>query len=227
MSDELTTINFDGVQFTVRDGTFDGEMAREIFEDRYYTCDGWGIPAGGTVLDIGGNIGAFAAYAALKGAGEVHTFEPMPDTFALLVQNTARFPRIKAHQEAISVKSGPVRMSGFFAMSDGVINTGLPAISDDPGGVEVQAVSIHDVLASRDFWDVVKIDIEGYEFRLLEDLTDAEFEKIGMFTMEFHHPVEADTEARGRGLEALLKSKGYATDFNWAWGCQGRLRARR
>lgn len=224
---DLVTINFDGAEFTVRDGTFDGEMAREIFEDRYYTCDGWGIPAGGTVLDIGGNIGAFAVYAALKGAAEVHTYEPMPDTFALLEHNIGGFPQITPHQQAIAVTAGTVHMSGFFAMSDGIINTGLPAISDDPDGVEAEAVSIHDVLTQRPFWDVVKIDIEGYEYRLLEDLTDAEFEKIGMLTMEFHHPIAADTDARGRGLAAMLRSKGYETDYNWAWGCQGRLRARR
>jgi FkbM family methyltransferase len=208
----------------VRDGTFDAEMAREIFEDHYYTCEGWDIPPGATVLDIGGGIGAFAVFAALNGAAEVHTFEPIPESFDLLRLNTANLP-IVAEQAAVAVEPGTVHMSGFAPMPDGIINTGLPAISDV--GTEVPAVGIHDVLARRDRWHVVKLDIEGYEYQLLEALTADEFAKIDVLTMEFHHNDEAATHERGQNLGSYLERFGFRAEVDWAWGLQGRLRARR
>lgn len=219
------TVTFDDVELTVRDGTFDTEMAREIFEGRYYTCDGWDIPQGATVLDLGGGIGAFAVFAAVNGAAEVHTFEPIPESFDLLLRNTAPFPSIIAERAAVAVEPGTVHMSGFAPMPDGVINTGLPAISDH--GLEVPAVGIHDVLARRPRWDVVKVDIEGYEYELLEAFTDDEFAKVGFFTTEFHHDDPSTTRQRGETLAAHLTSKGFRCEVDWSWGQQGRLRARR
>jgi FkbM family methyltransferase len=221
----VETVTYDGVQLLTRPGTFDTEMAREIFGDRYYTCGGWDIPAGATVLDIGGGVGAFAAFAASGGAGEVHTFEPIPESFDLLAANVAAWPAVIAEQAAVAVEPGTVRMSGFEPMPDGVINTGLPAISSS--GTEVRAVGIHEVLARREHWDVVKLDIEGYEYELLAALTAAEFASIGFITMEFHHDDEATTHQRGLDLGVSLEAQGFTVEVAWAWGLQGRLRARR
>ena len=215
------------VEFTARVNTHDIEMIREIWGDRYYTCDGWDVPPGATVLDLGGGIGGFAVLAAVAGARRVYAFEPTPDTFDLLVANVEPWPgTIVAVEAAVTVEAGTVHMSGFGAMPDGTINTGLPAVADE--GIEVQAVSIHDVLARESTWDVVKVDIEGHEYPLFEAITTAEWDRIKMVTMEFHHDDEATCRARGRDLGVLLMRHGFnRVDVDWSWGCQGRLRARR
>ena len=216
----------DEVEFTARVNTHDIEMIREIWGDRYYTCDGWDVPHGATVLDLGGGIGGFAVFAAVAGARCVYTFEPTPDTFDLLAANVEPWPgTIIATEAAVTVEAGTVRMSGFEAMPDGAINTGLPAVSDE--GIEVRAVSIHDVLAREPLWDVLKVDIEGHEYPLFEAMTADEWDRIETVTMEFHHDDEATCRTRGRDLGVLLMQRGFnRVDVDWAWGCQGRLRAR-
>lgn len=221
-----TTVVFDLAELEVRPGTFDAEMAREIFVDRYYTCDGWEMAPGATVLDIGGGIGAFAVYAAAGGASVVHTFEPVADNWALLVRNCAPYPTITAHRAAVATHTGTVRMSPATPMPDGTLNTGRPAIAET--GVEVAAVDVHDVLALAPRWDVVKVDIEGYEYELLAALTPDEWAKVGTLTMEFHHDDERGARARGLDLAATIGAAGFPTvEVSYSWGEQGRLRARR
>lgn len=227
MSFPIETITYDGADLRVRSGTHDIEMVREIFEDRYYTCDGWDVHDGAVVLDIGGGIGAFAVFAARCGAAAVYTFEPMPDSFALLSENVEQYAAVRAECAAVATEEGEVMMSGFEPMPDGLINTGTPAISSE--GLSVRAIDVHDVLAFELVWDVVKLDIEGYEYELLESLTPEELDKIRMITMEFHHDGdESETKARGDELGLYLYRYGFSrVEVDWAYGQQGRLRARR
>lgn len=223
---DTEVVTHEGNPMRVRSGTYDIEMTREIWADRYYTEGGWDVVPGSTVLDIGGCVGAFAVFAAWCGAAAVHTFEPMPDSFALLTENVARFPNVIAENAAVAIESGEVLMSGFGEMGDGVVNTGTPAISSV--GVVVPAVSIHEVLTREPSWDVVKLDIEGYEYPLIEALSADELAAIAMFTMEFHHPNAAEAKARGEQLGTYLAAHGFDdVEVSWAYGDQGRLRARR
>jgi hypothetical protein len=83
------------------------------------------------------------------------------------------------------------------------------------------------VLARRPRWDMVKLDIEGHEYPLLEALSAAEFARLDIITMEFHHDDEATAYDRGLELGRLLEANGFKVEVQWAWGLQGRLRARR
>lgn len=66
-----------------RDGTFDSVVAKEIKK----SYDSLPI-ADKIVLDIGGNIGGFARYAALRGAKKVISIEPEESNFKCLQENT-------------------------------------------------------------------------------------------------------------------------------------------
>lgn len=225
---ETEVIEFDGAELEARSGTHDIEMTREIFEDLYYTCDGWDVRPGAIVLDVGGSIGAFAVFAARAGAAQVHTFEPMKDSYSLLCKNTRPYSVVLPYPAALATAAGHVKMSSYEPMEDGVINTGTPAI-DDTGSIEALAFNVHDVLEYEPHWDVVKLDIEGYEYELLESLTPEELDKIRMITMEFHHDGdESETKARGDELGLYLYRYGFSrVEVDWAYGQQGRLRARR
>ena len=61
----------------------------EIFADECYAKHGLEIRPGATVIDVGGNIGMFALYAAEKAGaeGRVFALEPIPRTFAALREN--------------------------------------------------------------------------------------------------------------------------------------------
>lgn len=44
------------------------------------------------VMDVGGNIGSFAAFAAKRGALKVFTYEPDPSNFEVLCANIGQLP---------------------------------------------------------------------------------------------------------------------------------------
>lgn len=220
---------FDGAVMKYRSGTHDLEMMREIWKDRYYTEGGFDIPHGATVLDIGGGIGGFSVFAAQHYARRIYTFEPEPSSYDLLVTNTSRNPyaaAITGYQAAITVEGGKTNLSGFGVMEDGkTINTGIPRVGQD--GVEVESYSIHDVLSWETSWDMVKVDIEGYEYELFSNFSEDEWDKIRIIAMEFHGDNEDHTQKMGSQLFSDLQSVGFEVRMNWAWGNQGRIQAKR
>ena len=64
---------------------------KESVLDRCYERYGYAIQPGWTVIDIGAGFGDFTTIAArAAGPGQVHAFEPDPESFALLEHNTRR-----------------------------------------------------------------------------------------------------------------------------------------
>lgn len=226
---DIQTSLFDGAVMKYRHATHDLEMMREIWKDRYYTEGGFDIPHGAVVLDLGGGVGGFTVFAAQQYAKKIYTFEPEPSSYDLLVTNTSRNPyaaTVTAYQAAVTVDGGKTHLSGFGLMEDGVtVNTGTPRVGDE--GIEVESYSIHDVLGWESHWDVLKVDIEGYEVTLLNAFSREEFDKISMITMEFHGGSEEDAQANGKAIKDYLAAHDFEVAMNWAWGNQGRIQAKR
>lgn len=60
----------------------------DIFAHRSYVKHGIRIPSGGTVFDVGGNIGLFTLFASREAPGaKIHVFEPAPPLFEILSKN--------------------------------------------------------------------------------------------------------------------------------------------
>lgn len=226
---DIQTSLFDGAVMKYRHATHDLEMMREIWKDRYYTEGGFDIPHGAVVLDLGGGVGGFTVFAAQQYAKKIYTFEPEPSSYDLLVTNTSRNPyaaTVTAYQAAVTVEGGKTNLSGFGLMEDGVtVNTGIPRVGQD--GVEVESYSIHDVLSWETSWDMVKVDIEGYEYELFSNFSEDEWDKIRIIAMEFHGDNEDHTQKMGSQLFSDLQSVGFEVRMNWAWGNQGRIQAKR
>jgi FkbM family methyltransferase len=118
------------------------------------------------VFDIGGNIGAFAAWAAPKCA-KVITFEPDADNFEVLTQNTMLLPNVTAYNAALVGHNNPT--VEFFTNDTGR-NKGLHSLVVTGGRTR-------HVVNARNFQDmlniyrptVIKCDIEGGEYDLLLD----------------------------------------------------------
>jgi len=66
-------------------------------------------PEIGTILDIGANIGQFAIAAnKFFPNAEIHSFEPVPDTFQHLRKNTEAISKISIYNEAIGDSTGMI-----------------------------------------------------------------------------------------------------------------------
>ena len=136
------------------------------------------LPTGGVFVDIGANIGWFSIKAAEKvgPAGHVYAFEPRPDSCAALRRSVAE----NGFDQIVSVYN--------VALADqaGTLAIGWERDSDNPGGTwliandrvdammsetthakhRVDAVRLDDAIDPPRI-DMVKIDVEGAEFRAL------------------------------------------------------------
>lgn len=66
-------------------------------------------PHFGTILDVGANVGQFALAAAFHfPRAIIHSFEPLPEAFAELMQNTREEKRITVHPCALGDQNGQI-----------------------------------------------------------------------------------------------------------------------
>jgi FkbM family methyltransferase len=128
----------------------------------------------GVVLDVGANVGAFAALVRrLAPKAAVTAFEPHPRTFSHLATTAAR-SGFEAVNAALSDSAGTTVLHDF-ADADGSTQASLDpeAVTLHGGGKvvthEVQCLTL-DLLAEQRGWDRIaflKIDTEGFDLNVL------------------------------------------------------------
>lgn len=127
---------------------------------------------GGTILDVGANIGVFtvACARAASGRGEVIALEPSPATFAKLRVTCARLglQNVELLQIAAADENGRAR---FVAAGIHELRQHLADARADSRGrpIEVETRRLDDVCGNR-VPDVtlLKVDVEGHEVAALE-----------------------------------------------------------
>lgn len=203
-----------GLRLTLRPGTSDFRIVREIMVWREYARPGFEIAPPDTVVDIGAQIGIFTAFAASQASrGRVISFEPHPDNFHLLDQNRRqnRFPHVTVYNRAVAATAG---RHEFFASA---FNTGGHSLYQQPGSAqrfEVQTVRLEDVLREQgvSVVDYLKIDCEGAEREILRSLSEDLVRRIRRIVMEVHDAVDATPE----GLAGWLRDRGFQVDVEGA-----------
>lgn len=118
-------------------------------------------------FDIGSNWGYFSLFAASlpNRPSAIHSFEPIPDTFADLsrvVMETGSDDRIEVHNYALSDKDGNVRME----FGDG-LHSGVAQIISEDGEFEVRTARLDGMITDLPAPGVCKIDVEGHEAAVL------------------------------------------------------------
>lgn len=131
------------------------------------------LKPGMVVIDVGANLGIFTLHA-LRGNCEVYSFEPTPETYAILEQNILvngyEFSnKIHTFNLAVSDRAGTVA----FAKSEIACghNSMFPENKNDEI-IEVQTVSLDEQLKDIPKVDIVKIDVEGAERLVLAGMKD-------------------------------------------------------
>jgi len=124
------------------------------------------VGQGGTVLDVGANIGLITAMCAgLVGEqGHVHAFEPNPPIFERLRATVGASPQVTLHQLALSDRPGT---AGLLLEQSHHGATGLQLAEPHDSTVNVSTV---DEIVERErvgSVDLLKVDVEGNEERVL------------------------------------------------------------
>jgi FkbM family methyltransferase len=132
------------------------------------------VTPGAVVYDIGANIGHMTLLAATAAGlhGQVHAFEPLPDLAGLLRANVdanaqgLSYGSITVHQCALGATLGRAQL---FLPQDFDGNDGLASflLTASPHSVEVRVQTLDVVLGNATI-DVLKIDVEGFEYQVFQ-----------------------------------------------------------
>lgn len=169
------------------------------------------------VLDLGGNIGLFGAFALKRWeVTELRSYEPDPANLKLLHATAAAHPQWSVVEAAAGVQAG--RLSFF----TGRYSETRVAHAGEQGGVPV---AVHDILAEP-ACDLLKMDIESGEWPILADPRLAGFARV--IVVEWH-ALACPVPGQGAATAArLLADRGYSNQIEmprehdgfgviWAW----------
>jgi FkbM family methyltransferase len=195
-------VNFD-VSFYCDNHTV--SMYYEIFGAQAYTFFPSFVPRDGDfVVDVGANQGIFTCYAAKwTPRGWVYAVEPDTDNLAWL----------KAHLELNHISNATViakcvgdRTGRAYFRKGACSGTGcvVDATEAGPDIVEVDEVTLGELMVAHRLSriDLLKIDAEGFEARVLSGAADS-LESIRRIVLEYHSPMLADETQR------ILQGKGF------------------
>lgn len=122
---------------------------------------------GDTFVDAGANIGFLSLVAAAKVGAEgcVHAFEPVQSTFEILQENVQlnNFNQVKLHPFGLGAKKESVHI-----FSEEQNRGGASIVNERSNQKElIQINTLDEVLRSQKV-DMLKVDVEGYEFQVLK-----------------------------------------------------------
>lgn len=125
---------------------------------------------GNVVMDLGGNIGAFSVYAALRGASKVVTYEPEESNYSLLLENVDAHPVVVPHRGAVVLED--VDEVSFY-LTNGAARDGFSTVPFN-GRREVRVPAFcFKTEMKKHRPRAIKMDVEGGEFSLLtEEIPD-------------------------------------------------------
>ena len=150
------------VQVLVRHATGDPVTLGEVFHERDYVPPAGAIRATPSrIVDLGANVGYFGAFALTEWPGaSVVAYEPDPDNaevHASAISLNGLSDRWELRRAAASTTQGSVR---FHASGDALSH------ADEEGSLVVRGEDVLPVIAGA---DLLKVDIEGGEWAILED----------------------------------------------------------
>lgn len=176
---------------TMRAGLHDGN--NHMYKEMHYTFDdytngciyermGCTIEKGDVVVDLGANVGVFANAAYYKGASKVYSFEPTDAAYKCLIKNKPI--------NCETFKMGVGDKEGFSKISvDSTDNTMCASFALEAAISENVPMTTLDSLFNKgvfDRIDFLKIDVEGYEQKVLDGLSDVNLSKVKKIALEFH-----------------------------------------
>lgn len=159
-----------------------------------------------TVVDLGMNQGAFAAYISVNTEARVFGVEPVPELFSAL----PRDDRIKPFNVAVGGADGSIKLSIY---KDHCASTlqGLVTKVEAVEEIEVPMISYKTLLelASVGRIHLLKIDIEGAELDMMDSMTDEELKNIEQITVEFHDFMDSTHLPRINKILQRLRTLGF------------------
>lgn len=129
------------------------------------------VPSGGTIVEIGANVGTeTVCFADLVGAsGRVHAIEPLPSNVAALLRakDISHHGNISVHEIALSDRSGQVDFSVPPGHASGIGHIAGDGEGPSSESIRVQCATLDTLGSQIGPSQLIVMDVEGEEVRVL------------------------------------------------------------
>lgn len=166
---------------------------------------------GNTFVDIGANIGQHSMYAAtLVGkSGHVHAFEPIPALYQQIkdsVEANGYEEIVSAHNMALGSNESTEK----FFVSKNIGGSSLVNNDETKETIDVRIAIGDKELSKLTTIDVMKIDVEGYEYEVLKGIKETLLTKKPALFLEFSgNFYKKQGNDEGRKIIKLLREYDY------------------
>ena len=189
------------------DGDF--AIANELFLDHQYRfCDDVIKKAKYCIIDIGGHLGFFSILASVLNPDiPIYTFEPHIGNFELLKTNLKnnRIKNVYPKQLAVTDSVGQMDLQiSKEDLSHSIIKTLEPTGETQ----KVQTTTLERIFKKNriERCDLLKLDCEGSEFKIIYSAPKDIFSKIDCIFLEYHDWIEEESSEE---LKNFLEKIGY------------------
>ncbi len=178
---------------------------RNVFEAQEYALpQGYQLNRDSVIIDIGGNIGSFSLYARHWDKDcKIHVFEPNPQVFSMLEENTKDLGNITLNKIALSDRDGEIQLyqhpanTGCTSTTYQYENAKKVSVEVQKSGKALEALAVKKI-------NVLKIDTEGAEVGILKGMQHL-LTNTDIIMLEYHSEKdrrEIDTVLKGFSLYA-------------------------
>ena len=203
----MREIKFEGrkIIFDERDEA-DRSIAAEIFKFREYRIAENVIRQAKIIIDVGAHIGLFSLYChAINPLAKIFALEPEPN-------NIKRLTKTLALNTVLSAKILPVALAGKTGKGRLILtpdshNHYLGTADALEEGIIVKTLTLSALKKQEKLKqiDLLKMDIEGGEYDIFENLSATDYLGIKYIILEYHE----DKERRRKDLEKILRENGF------------------
>lgn len=204
----------------------DKSVFKEIFELREYKeIEPIIKSARNPIIDAGAQAGFFILYCrALNPKVEIYALEPDEANLQILEQHISlnKITNVNFDNSALVGESG---LRDFYISKDthnhSLYKDYLPAIAKR---VKVRGVSLPDFLQENDLKQIslLKMDIEGSEYEVLNSLQSADWIKIPAIFLEYHdwiqyHHTQLEKILQQNGFRTKIRVSKYDKNLGYIW----------
>jgi len=161
------------------------------------------------IVDAGANIGAISKELSYWfPTAKIMAFEPVKNTFDQLLKHLGNYPNIIFFQKALGAFPGKITID---INRENTINSIKATYNSENiiGKEEIEVVRLEEVLLEQqiDQIDIIKIDVEGFEFEVLEGQGSL-INQTKIILLEVGYEREI-TKVHFSDVEAFMEQKGF------------------